>query len=93
MDRGPGGRSNWWKGHEDQVAVWTGSVRRVQSKCWSDTGERIEPIVVYRCCGTDKQKHLYKRLWNSKLVALKRESLLNTFADGGLNVVDIRTKI
>ena len=73
--------------------MWTGSVRRVQSKCWSDTGERLEPIVVYRCCGTDKQKDLYKSLWNSKLVALKRESLLNTFADGGLNVVDIRTKI
>ena len=54
---------------------------------------RLEPIVVYRCCGTDKQKDLYKSLWNSKLVALKRESLLNTFADGGLNVVYIRTKI
>ena len=40
--------------------MWTGSVRRVQSKCWSDTGERLEPIVVYRCCGTDKQKDLYK---------------------------------
>ena len=87
------GRSNWWRGHEDQGAVWTGSVRRVQSKCWSDTGERLEPIVVYRCCGIDQQKDLYKSLWNSKLVALKRESLLNTFADGGLNVVDIRTKI
>ena len=73
--------------------MWTGSVRRVQSKLWSDTGERLEPIVVYRCCGTDKQKDLYKSLWNSKLLALKRESLLNTFADGGLNVVDIRTKI
>ena len=31
--------------------------------------------------------------WNSKPVALKRESLLNTFADGGLNIVDIRTKL
>ena len=48
------------RGHEDQGAVWTGGVRRVQSKCWSDTGERLEPIVVYRCCGTDKQKDLYK---------------------------------
>ena len=55
-----GGGSDWWRGHEDQGAVWTGSVRRVQSKCWSDTGERLEPIVVYRCCGTDKQKDLYK---------------------------------
>ena len=35
----------------------------------------------------------YPFLWNSKPVALKRESLLNTFADGGLNIVDIRTKI
>ena len=25
--------------------------------------------------------------------ALKRKSLLNTFTDGGLNIVDIRTKI
>ena len=25
--------------------------------------------------------------------ALKMESLLNTFADGGLNIIDIRTKI
>ena len=32
-------------------------------------------------------------LWNSKPEALKRKSLLNTFADGGLNVVDISTKI
>ena len=32
-------------------------------------------------------------LWNSKPEALKRKSLLNTFADGGLNVVDITTKI
>ena len=59
VGRGPGA-SDWWRGHEDQGAVWTGSVRRVQSKCWSDTGERIEPIVVYRCCGTHKQKDLYK---------------------------------
>ena len=29
---------------------------------------------------------------NSKPEALKRESLLNTFADGGLNIIDIRTK-
>ena len=35
----------------------------------------------------------YPFLWNSKSVALKRESLLNTFADGGLNIVDISTKI
>ena len=40
---------------------WTGSVRRVQSKCWPDTRERFDPIVVYRCGGTDKQKYLYKR--------------------------------
>ena len=38
----PVGRSNWWRGHEGLV--------------WSDTGERLEPIVVYRCCATDKQK-------------------------------------
>ena len=32
-------------------------------------------------------------LWNSKPEALKRKSLLNTFAEGGFNIVDIRTKI
>jgi hypothetical protein len=32
-------------------------------------------------------------LWNNKPEALKRESLLNTYADGGLNIVDIKTKI
>ena len=32
-------------------------------------------------------------LWNSKPEALQRKSLLNTFADGGLNIVDLRTKI
>ena len=41
--------------------MWTGSVRRVQSKCWPDTGERFDPIVVYRCGGTDKQNDFYKR--------------------------------
>ena len=40
--------------------MWTGGVRRVQSKCWRDTGERLDPIVVHRCGGTDKQKDLYK---------------------------------
>ena len=35
----------------------------------------------------------YPFLWNSKPVALKRESLLNPFADGCLNIVDITTKI
>ena len=29
--------------------------------------------------------------WNRKSEALKRESLLNKFADIGLNVIDIRT--
>ena len=32
-------------------------------------------------------------LWNNKPEALERESLLNTYADGGLNIVDIKTKI
>ena len=32
-------------------------------------------------------------LWNSKPEALKRKSLLKTFADGDLNAVDIKTKI
>ena len=31
--------------------------------------------------------------WNSKPEAWKRKSRLNTFADGGINIVDIRTKI
>ena len=42
-------------------------------------------------------KHLRKLafpfLWNSKPEVLKRESLLNTFADGCLNIVDIITKV
>ena len=42
----PRGKSDWWSGHEEQGAVWTGGVRRVQSKCWPDTGERLDPIVV-----------------------------------------------
>ena len=32
-------------------------------------------------------------LGNGKPEALKRNSLLNTFADGGLNIVNLRTKI
>ena len=35
----------------------------------------------------------YPVIWHIKPKALKMESLLNTFADGGLNIVDIRTKI
>ena len=35
----------------------------------------------------------YPFISHSKPKALKRESLLNTFADEGLNIVDIRTKI
>ena len=30
--------------------------------------------------------------WNSKPETFKRESLLNTLADGGLNIINIRTK-
>ena len=60
MDGGPRVRSDWWRGHEEQGAVSTGGVRRVQSKRWPDTWERLDPIVVYRCSGTDKQKDLYK---------------------------------
>ena len=41
-------------------AVWTGGVRRVQSKCWPDTWERLDPIAFYRCGGTDKQNDLNK---------------------------------
>ena len=32
------------RGHEEQSVMWTGSVRRVQSKRWRDTGERFDPI-------------------------------------------------
>ena len=39
----------------------TGIVRRIQSECWPDTGECLEPIVVYRCDETDKQNDLYRR--------------------------------
>ena len=60
VDGGPRGRSDWCRGHEEQGAVWTGGVWRVQSKCWPDTWERLDPIVFYRCGGTDKQKDLNK---------------------------------
>ena len=33
----------------------------LQTQEKTDTGERLEPIVVYRCDETDKQKDLYKR--------------------------------
>ena len=39
------------------------------------------------------EKLAFPFLWNSKPEALKRKSLLSTFADGGLNIVDIRPKI
>ena len=39
----------------------TVSVKRVPSKCWHERSEHLEPIVVYRCGGTDKQKDWYKR--------------------------------
>ena len=45
VDGGPRGRSDWCRGHEEQGAVWTGGVWRVQSKCWPDTWERLDPIV------------------------------------------------
>ena len=46
-------------------------------------------------CSTKQsgEKLAFPFLWKGKPEALKRKSLLNTFADGGLNVVDIRTKI
>ena len=38
-------------------------------------------------------KLLFTFLWNSQPEALKREMLLNDFPNGGLNVIDIKTKI
>ena len=40
-----------------------------------------------------REKLAFPFLWNSKPEALKITSLLNTFADGGLNIIDIITKI
>ena len=60
VDGGPRRRSDCGRGNEEQGAVWSGGVRRVQSKCWPDTWERLDPIVFYRCGGTDKQKDLNK---------------------------------
>ena len=58
------------------------------------------PFGTYRECLTSLPNKVetlktmaYPFLWNSKPKALKRESLLNTFADGGLTIVDMRTKI
>ena len=42
--------------HKEQGVVWTGSVGRGQNKCWPETGERLESIVVCHNGGTDKQK-------------------------------------
>ena len=56
--------------------MWTAGVRRVQSKCWPDTWERLDPIVFYRCGGTDKQKDLISHIPNKILYA------------GGLAVVE-----
>ena len=42
---------------------------------------------------TNVNKLAFPFLWNSKSEALIRESLLKTFADGGFNIIDIRTKI
>ena len=72
VDGGPRGRSDWCRGNEEQGAVWTGGVRRVQSKCWPDTWERLDPIVFYRCGGTDKQKDLNKSY--SKINIVRRWS-------------------
>ena len=43
--------------------------------------------------GKKLNKLAFTFLWNNKPEALKRESLVNTYADGGLNIVDIKTKI
>ena len=43
--------------------------------------------------GEKLNKLAFTFLWNNKPEALKRESLLNTYANGGLNIVDIKTKI
>ena len=42
---------------------------------------------------TKLDKLAFTFLWNNKPEALKRESLVNTYADGGLNIVHIKTKI
>ena len=68
VDGAPRGRSDLCRGNEELGAVWTGGVRRVQSKCWPDTWERLDPIVFYRCGGTDKQKDLNKSYSNQKIV-------------------------
>ena len=44
-------------------------------------------------CQTRWTKVAFSFLWNSKPDALQRDSLLNTFADGGLNIIYIKTKI
>ena len=45
VDGGPRGRSDWWRGHEERGAVWTGGVRRVQSKCSRDTGSALTQLL------------------------------------------------
>ena len=64
------------------VGVPEGEVRLVRRESYLSTKQ-----------GGKKKKLAYPFLWNSKPEALKRESLLNTFADGSVNIVYIRTKI
>ena len=33
------------EGHEERGAMWTGGVRRVQSKCWLDTGNTLTQLL------------------------------------------------
>ena len=62
--------------------MWTGSVRRDQSKCWSDTGERFDPIVVYRIDGTESRTICTKDVLRKQLYAYG----LAVVADGEANV-------
>ena len=45
--------------------VCTGGVRRVHSKCWPETAERSEPIVVYRCGGNLSTKDILRKLMSA----------------------------
>ena len=70
------------KCHPAICAVWLHLVHR-ESYLTTQQIKKVEKL----------KTMAYPFLWNSKPVALKRESLLNTFADEGLDIVDIRTKI
>ena len=85
---GPEGRSNWWRErHEDLFkgsCCGPGVSGESEVNVCLTQGSVLSPLLFIAVPGTDKareRKICTKRVFGSvKLVALKTESLLNTFA-------------